>query len=146
MFLIDFKDEMALEYPFDDRTVPAGRGKLVLGHCEEEFLANLALWRKADYRFHWARELTALLGGKEKAALIVSYADPKFAANLEVWRVYRDAERAYFQNQILWCDELPKDFHPATIGDHIHPRRTIDSNGENLGVEGKPPGYCAILG
>ena len=51
MFSIKFADE-PLEYPFDDTTIPAAPGALVLGKTTEEFLANLSLWSKSDYESH----------------------------------------------------------------------------------------------
>jgi hypothetical protein len=99
MFSIGFTDE-PLEYPYDDTGIAAAPGKLVLGKWTEEFLANLSLWSKLDYESHWTRELKALLEGKPKVALVVSYNDPHPASNLEIWRVYRDGEWLHFQNQL----------------------------------------------
>ena len=55
MFSIGFTDE-PLEYPYDDTSIPAAPGRLVLGESTEEFLANLSLWSKLDYESHWTRE------------------------------------------------------------------------------------------
>lgn len=109
MFSIGFSDE-PLEYPFDNPSVPATPGRLLLGKSEEEFLANLSLWSKSDYQSHWARQLKALVEGTSKVALVVSYDDPKAASNMEIWRVYRNGEWAHFQNQLLPYSSLPDDF------------------------------------
>ena len=131
MFSITFTDE-PLEYPFDDPSIPAAPGKLVLGKSEEEFLANLAVWGKPDYQFHWAHELKALLGGNSKVALVVSYNDPNAASNMEIWRVYRDGDWAHFQNQILWYSSLPDGFEISKINRYIEDRVITDENGNRI--------------
>lgn len=131
MFSINFTNE-PLEYPFDDPSIPAAPGRLVLGKSEEEFLANLSLWTKPDYQSHWTRELERLLGGNSKIALVVSYDDPKAASNLEIWRVYRDGEWARFQNQILPYDSLPPDFEMPEISRYIQERTVITADGDPI--------------
>ena len=131
MFSISFSDE-PLEYPFDDSSIPAAPGKLVLGKSEEEFLANLSLWNKADYKSHWSHELKALVGGNSKVALIVSYDDPKAASNMEIWRVYRNGEWVHFQNQLLPYSSLPDDFDVSSMSRYIQDRATTTANGDRI--------------
>jgi hypothetical protein len=104
----------------------------MLGKWEEEFLANLSLWSKSDYEAHWERELKALVEGNSKVALIVSYDDPKAASNMEIWRVYRDRERAYFQNQLLGYDSIPCDFDVSELDRYIQDRATITADGDRI--------------
>ena len=131
MFSISFSGE-PLEYPFDDPSIPAAPGKLVLGTSEEEFLANLSIWSKSDYEAHWERELRALVEGNSKVALVVSYDDPKAASNLEIWRVYRDEESAHFQNQLLSYDNLPADFEVSEIRRYIQDRVVTNAHGDRI--------------
>lgn len=131
MFLIGFTDA-PLEYPFDDPSVPAAPGRLVLGKSEEEFLANLSLWGKSDYEFHWTHELRALLEGSPKAALVVSYDDPNAASNIEIWRVYRDGEWAHFQNQLLPYSSLPDDFEVSEMSGYIQDRAVTNADGDRI--------------
>lgn len=131
MFFIGFTDS-PLEFPFDDRSIPAAPGRLALGKCEEEFLANLWLWTKLDYLVHWTRELRALLAGQSKIALIVSYDDPRASSNMEIWRVYRDGDWAHFQNQILSYRSLPDGFDLAEMSQYIDDRSTTDENGNRI--------------
>jgi hypothetical protein len=81
VFSIGFTEE-ELEYPYDDTSISAAPGQLVLGKCTEEFLANLSLWSKSDYEFHWICELKAIVEGTSKVALVVSYDDPKASSNM----------------------------------------------------------------
>jgi hypothetical protein len=131
MFSIGFTDE-PLEYPYDDTGIPAAPGRLVLGKSIEEFLANLSLWAKSDYESHWTRELKALLEGKPKVALVVSYNDPKASSNLEIWRVYRDGEWLHFQNQLPWYSDLPKEFEISEMSRYIQDREVVTAEGNRI--------------
>jgi len=131
MFSIGFLDE-PLEYPFDDPSIPAAPGRLVLGKSEEEFLANLSLWTKSDYQSHWTRELRALVEGNSKVALVVSYDDPKAASNMEIWRVYRNGEWAHFQNQLLPYGDLPGDFDVSEMSHYIQDRAITTEDGDRI--------------
>lgn len=131
MFVIGFSDE-PLEYPYADPSIPAAPGYLLLGDRKEEFLANLSLWAKSDYESHWRDELKALIEGNPKVALVVSYEDPKAASNLEIWRVYRDGERAHFQNQLLWYSSLPKGFEVSQMSRYIEDRAITSADGGRI--------------
>ena len=131
MFSIGFTDE-PLEYPYDDTGIAAAPGKLVLGKWTEEFLANLSLWSRLDYESHWTRELKALLEGKPKVALVVSYNDPHPASNLEIWRVYRDGEWLHLQNQLPWYSDLPKEFGISEMSRYIDDRVVINAEGNRI--------------
>jgi hypothetical protein len=131
MFSIGFTDE-PLEYPYDDTGIPAAPGRLLLGKTIEEFLANLSIWAKSDYESHWTRELKALLDGKPKVALVVSYNDPKASSNLEIWRVYRDREWAHFQNQLPWYSDLPKEFEISEMSQYIQDREVVTAEGNRI--------------
>jgi hypothetical protein len=131
MFSISFSAE-PLEYPFDDPSIPAAPGKLVLGKCEEEFIANLSIWNKSDYEAHWTRELKALVKGSSKVALVVSYDDPKAASNLEIWRAYHDEQWVHFQNQLLAYRSLPNDFRVSEISRYIQDRVVTNAQGDQI--------------
>jgi hypothetical protein len=131
MFSIGFTDD-PLEYPFEDPTIAAAPGMLMLGKSEEEFLANLSVWNKAEYWSHWMRELKALVEGSSKAALVVSYNDPRAASNIEIWRLYLDGEWAHFQNQLLWYDSLPIDFEISRMSQYIEDRTRITDDGDHI--------------
>jgi carotenoid cleavage dioxygenase-like enzyme len=131
MFSIGFTHE-PLEYPYDDTSIPAAPGRLVLGESTEDFLANLSLWGKSDYESHWIRELKALYNGSPKVALIVSYDDPRAATNMELWRVYRDGEFVRFQNQLLPYSNLPHEFDVTEISQSIQDWIVVTAEGNRI--------------
>ena len=130
MFSIGFTDEPP-EYPYDDTSIPAAPGRLVLGKSTEEFLANLSLWNKSDYQSHWTRELKTLLKGNAKVALVVSYYGNS-ASNMEIWKGYRDGELVHFQNQILWCSQLPSGFDALKLSQYVQDREVVTSEGNRI--------------
>ena len=131
MFSIEFTDD-PLEYPFDDTSVPAAPGKLLLAKSIEEFLANLSLWSKSDYESHWAHEFKSLFEGKLKVALVVSYNDPKAASNLEIWPAYREGEWVRFQNHLPWYGNFPQEFEILEMSRYIDDRKVIDTEGNRI--------------
>jgi hypothetical protein len=131
MFSIRFSDG-PLEYPFDDPSIPAAPGSLVLGEFEEEFLANLSLWKKSDYESHWTRELKALVEGTSKVALVVSYDDAQASSNMEIWRVYRDGDWGHFQNQLPRYSDLPRDFDISKMTQYIPDRVVTTAEGNQI--------------
>jgi hypothetical protein len=131
MISIGFSDE-PLEYPYDDATIPAASGFLMLCEHREGFLANLSKWSKVDYERHWYRELRSLLDGQHKIALIVSYDDPHAAHNMEIWKVYRDSEVVRFQNQLRWYDSLPPDLDPWRISEYVDDRAVVTPEGNAI--------------
>ena len=131
MFTIDFTDE-PVEYPYDDLDVPAAPGRLILGKCEEGFLANLAIWNKQDYESHWAAELRSIFDGQQKVALVVSFDDPLRASNMETWIAYRDGDWVHFQRQLLLYEYLPKGFEISELCHHIEDRSVITPSGNRI--------------
>ena len=130
MFSIDFTEE-PLEYPYDDIAIPAAPGLLILGESTESFLANLSIWNKSAYKSHWRRELGALIEGNPKIALIVSLNDPKAASSMEIWRLYRQADLVYFQNQLLSYTELPQGFDVSAISAFVK-NRALTEEGNRI--------------
>jgi hypothetical protein len=130
MFAIGFTDE-PVEHPNEDERI-AAPGMLVLGKTMEEFLANLGAWNKNDYRSHWLTELKALVNGRSNAVLIVDYNDPAESSNLEVWKLYRNGEQVYFQNQLLFCDALPPTFVVSEIASVAGERKTENEDGDRF--------------
>jgi len=131
MFSIGFTGK-PLEYPYDDISIPAAPGVLWLGNTFEEFLANVSIWDKSGYEAHWTRELTALLKGAPKVALIVSFNDPKAASTMEIWRLYRDGEWVHFQNQLLSYSSLPPEFEVSAISQYISDRVEVNDEGSRV--------------
>jgi hypothetical protein len=131
MFSMGFTDE-PVEYPYDDTSIAAAPGRLLLGKSTEGFLANLSLWNRSNYESHWTHELKALVEGTSKVALVVSYDDPKASSNMEIWRVHRDGEWAHFQNQLPWYSDLPHDFDVSKMSQYIQDRVVITDEGNRI--------------
>jgi hypothetical protein len=131
MFSIAFTDE-PLEYPYDDKSIPAAPGLLILVNVLEGFSANLAIWDKKVYEAHWRRELKSLLDGSSKVALVVCHDDPAASSNLEIWPVYRDGEWARFQNHLPFYESFPPEFTVAEVSEFLKDREVVDEDGNRI--------------
>jgi hypothetical protein len=89
MFSISFKDEPE-DHPYDDESIAAQSGLIVLGNVLQGFLANLGKWERATYEQQWLRELRSLVEGRERVALIVDFYDEN--TNCEIWTFFREDE------------------------------------------------------
>jgi CdiI N-terminal domain len=76
--------------------------------------------------------LKSIFEGNSKTALVVSYDNPNASSNLEIWRVYREGEWLYFQNQLLQYSSLPQTFQISEIGRHIPDRAVITKDGNQI--------------
>jgi CdiI N-terminal domain len=131
VFSIGFTDE-PLEYPYDDTRIPAAPGLLVLGKTMEGILANLSVWDKTAYEFHWRRELKSLFEGSTKVALIASFDDPKASHNMEIWPFYRDGDWIRIQNHLLFYDSLPPEFAVSDLNHFLKDRVVVNDDGNPL--------------
>jgi len=130
-FSISFLDE-PLEYPYDNATVAAAVGELVLGGHRENFRASLYLWSKLDYEAQWRNAIEALLGGIDKSALIVEYVGPESSICLEWWPMYRLGDVIHIQDHLLFYDQLPEPFSLEKASSFIRDRRTVDEDGNPI--------------
>jgi hypothetical protein len=131
VFRIGFTND-PIEFPYDDESVPAAVGELILEESREVFVANVSLWTKLDYQRHWTQALTALLKGSPKVSLVVCYSDPRFSSNQELWNLHRDGEWVHFQNKLMWNDNLPADFDPLEMNAYINDRISVDEDGNKI--------------
>jgi hypothetical protein len=128
-FSINFLDG-PLEYPFDDSSVPAARGVIVLNDFHEEFLASLAIWSKHQYQKQWKQSLVEVLEGGGPAAMITEYfGSSESASHLLWWPLYRQSDNIYVHNNLLFFDQLPQPFDLENAAASIPPRIIQDEDG-----------------
>jgi len=131
MFSIEFTDE-PLEHPYDDSTIAAAPGLLVMAGRSERFISNLALWDKNDYESHWRRELKSIIDGKNRVAIITCYNDPAHSTEMEIWPAYRDDGMVRMQNHLLSYIDLPQGFAVSEVSSYLEDRQVIDEDGNKL--------------
>lgn len=128
-FSIEFTGDPIL-YPYEDESIPAAKGRLLLGGDVEGFIANLGEWSQAMYRSQWRQSLDSLLNGESKAVLITTYSDPSIASHLEWWALYVVGDKVYLQNQLLFYDDLRKPFSIEKAADCLVDRKLSGGDGE----------------
>jgi hypothetical protein len=124
-FSISFLDEPI----FYDEQMPFACGELVLGDYKETFYANLFQWSKEDYEAQWHNAIQTLLDGSH-SALMVHFVDQEFAANFEWWKMYREDQVVYFQNQLPWYSQFNPPFHLEDLSRFVGERKTVNEDGD----------------
>ena len=130
-FSIAFQDE-PLCYPYDDPATPAACGLLVLGDWKEEFLASLHQWSKEDYEKQWRHAINVLIHGTRKSALITEYISPEAASHLVWWPMHLVGETVFFQNHLLFYDQLERPFFIEDALSFVRDRETMDEDGKRI--------------
>ena len=131
MFSISFC-ECEPDYPYVDLSIAAQEGLLVLGNTLEGFSSNLGTWDQATYEEHWLSQLSLLVTGHRKVALVVSFTPPQVSDNLELWALYLEGEKVYLQNHLPWYSNLPPDFQVSLINDYLPEREVLTDEGRHI--------------
>jgi hypothetical protein len=126
-FSISFLDEPV----FYDEQTPMAAGELVLGEYRETFCASLFQWSKSDYGAQWRGAIKTLLEDS-KSALMVHYVSQEFADNFEWWKMYREGDVVYFQNQLPWHEQMTQPFLVENLSLSIGDRKTINEDGDQI--------------
>lgn len=127
-FSISFMN-LPLEHPYEDESIKAARGLIVLGDSSEEFLANLREWTEAEYREQWINSIRSLLDGELKAVLITTFSSPTVASHLEWWALYRVGEDVFAQNQLLFFGHVKGEFDSNKAVQFLKDRETRNEEG-----------------
>ncbi len=105
-------------------------GIIRLGDFQETFSASLSYWNAGQYRRHWLKAATRLVGMETTSCLITSMFDPAIA-NFIIWQpMYRRGDIVYIQNQILFLEEQPKPFNERDPFSSVAGRETSGEDGK----------------
>ena len=105
-------------------------GIIRMGDFQETFNASLSYWNAGQYRRHWLKAVTRLVGTETTSCLITSMFDPA-VANFIIWHpMYRQGDVVHIQNQILFLEEQPKPFNERDPFSSVAERQTRSEDGE----------------
>lgn len=104
-------------------------GEIVIDDFQEKFLSSLSFWSVEDYRKHWIRSLKELYTNS-KSGLIIDMYDPEQSKTIEWWILYKVDTLVYFQNSLLFLDELNGVLEINRIAAHIPTRERYTDEGE----------------
>lgn len=88
----------------------------------------MEFWRIEDYQGQWMEGLSALRD-IERSCLVTAMRDPKTATFIEVWPIYRIGDHVFFQNRILFCEQMGRSFNMKTVYAAIGDRETLSDDG-----------------
>ena len=120
-----------LDEPASD--IESGRlGLITIGSYQERFVAPITYWDVTNYRRHWRQAITRIVQGSVTSALITSMYDPAVANFIHWWPMYRLGDTVYFQNHILFLNELETPFEPNDPFRFVPERVVINSDGDKI--------------
>jgi hypothetical protein len=129
MFDIFLTDEVVEEL---DPGVKAVYGKIQIGDFSETFDTSLISWDRVQYERHWSSAIHRILEGHERSALITSFVEPPLSRHLVWWPMYRDGDTVYFQNQLLFFDQLDQPFSAGHFWDFIGQRHQRSDDSQRI--------------
>lgn len=93
------------------------RGRITLGDYQEEFVALLGPWTRADYERHWLRAARRMVDGADRTAFFSSAFEFR-------WTLWREGDVVYAHEHFLGADGFPESFDPSDLFAHIQDRVT----------------------
>ncbi len=124
MFSIHFLDARS-----NDDSADSTRAEIRIGDFVERLEVSVEYWNVERYCHHWIEAVTRVVRGSSNSCLITSITDPSSANFLFWWPVYRFGDRAVFQNQVLFLDDLDQSFDASNPFAYIRERTTHSDEG-----------------
>src|SRR5215469_6718217 len=126
-FPISFLDELV----FYDKQTPMATREIVLGEFQENFVASLYQWNKADCEAPWRDAINAILKGS-KSPLAVWYVAPEFPTILKGGRCTEMETSFTSKNHWLFYNQLTHLFSQGNMLSFVRDRKTINDDGERI--------------
>lgn len=93
------------------------RGRITLDDYDEEFVALVGEWERADYERHWMEAARRLVDGADRTAFFSSAFEWR-------WTMWRVGDRVIAQEHYLDVDGFPEPFDRTDLFAHIRDRET----------------------
>lgn len=129
MFSIEFPID-ATEEIWEGQRVRIGR--LTLGDFTEEFTAYLDYWSPAEYEAQWQAAIRRIVSGARTDALITDMHDLSTTHHLVSWPMYREENKVFFQNRLLFLDDFGRPSQLEDLIAHLGERKTVSDDGAKL--------------
>jgi hypothetical protein len=111
---------------------PIALAEIHLGDFREQFEVSLEYWSKGQYQRQWLEGITRIINGDSKSCLITSIYNPKYANFLCWWTLYRNYDRCYVHNGILFLEGIKQIFDINKIYNYIETRITVNEDGDMI--------------
>jgi hypothetical protein len=99
-------------------------GKIIIGNFTEKFESLTTYWDRKKYQQNWEMGIKRLLNGKTKSCIITSMSPPAQANFIIWWPMYLENDIVFFQNQLLFMNQLKAPFDPEDPYIHLSDRET----------------------
>lgn len=107
-------------------------GEIVIDDFRERFVSLQSFWSASRYEAHWREAVERIVRDGERSCLITSIADPARSEMLFWWPMYREHDRVYVQNGMLFFGQLQGSFDPENPFPSVPDRTMINEDGERV--------------
>jgi hypothetical protein len=108
-------------------------GRIRVGDLDEYFKVALGFWGKTDYCRSWRRAFEVLAGSSPSVScLITSMTNPETSNFIFCWPLYRDGERVYVRNSVIFLGELSEKFDPDNPWKVLPERHVFNEDGVKI--------------
>lgn len=132
-FCIEFIEDAVPAYYLkpNEKTV---FGKITIGEFSERFLASTEYWSQEQYRKQWVEAVDRLINGpcSNTEALIANMYDPSMANFICCWPLFREGDKVYIHNNLLFMDKIKPPFELDRVGSYIGERETVNEDGDKI--------------
>lgn len=107
-------------------------GIIRIGSFQEKFSASLMYWKADEYKRHWSEAIARIISSNDISALITSMVNPENGSHIFWWPMYRIGKNVFFQNHILFFDQLASPFDESNPFIHVPQRMILNEDGERI--------------
>jgi CdiI N-terminal domain len=106
-------------------------GEIIMGDFSENFESSLSFWKIGDYKTHWI-DAAQRIFSSDQTALITNLYNPETANFITWWVMWKEKEKVFVQNQILFLNSLSQKFDIDNPYKCISDRETVDDDGRTI--------------
>lgn len=126
MFNIEFTSERNRDANFIT-------GQITIGKFIEAFTSSLSYWNQKDYLKQWYHTITgAIENDNFIGCLITSMVNPIKQNHIICWPLYRERDKIYIQNRILFMKDIKEKFDIKKIGEYVSPHIRFNNDGDKI--------------
>jgi len=114
------------------KTPRTANAEILIDKYSEKVEVPLQYWKRERYREQWRGAIARIASGHTTACLITAMYDPRAANFIMWWPMWRQGERVFIQNQILFMDKIRTAFNEMEPHRSIPARAVVDEDGAKV--------------
>jgi len=107
--------------------------RIIIDDMSEIFMSPLSYWSVSDYFGHWRTSIEKIASRKvDRSIFITEMYDPGHANFIRYWVAYAESSSVFFQENILFLDDVKRPFDLDNIHLFIPNREIINEDGDQI--------------